>query len=127
MLLSCFTSLRYLILSFFIITTAFYNIFYIKNITLSKCCLQNINININKIDTSLCLTNNVFIFGQKETISVSSTPSSSITSFNLCYFSLISWEPFCPVFFTKKIILVLESNFFHFQYFFLSINQKLMI
>ena len=127
MLLSCFTSLRYLVLSFFIITTAFYNIFYIKNITLSKCCLQNINININKIDTSLCLTNNVFIFGQKETISVSSTPSSSITSFNLCYFSLISWEPFCQVFFTKKIILVLESNFFHFQYFFLSINQKLMI
>ena len=102
-------------------------IFYIKNFTLSKCCLQNINININKIDTSLCLTNNVFIFGQKETISVSSTPSSSITSFNLCYFSLISWEPFCQVFFTKKIILVLESNFFHFQYFFLSINQKLMI
>ena len=35
---------------------------------------------------SLCLTNNVFIFDQKETISVSSTLSSSITSYNLVIF-----------------------------------------
>ena len=38
---------------------------------------------------SLCLTNNVFIFDQKETISVSSTPSSSITSYNLIIFYFI--------------------------------------
>ena len=35
------------------------------------------------------MTNNIFIFGQKETISVSSTPSSSITSYNLAIFYFI--------------------------------------
>ena len=38
---------------------------------------------------SLCLTKNVFIFDQKETVSVSSTLSSSITSYNLVIFFLI--------------------------------------
>ena len=87
--LSCFMSSRYLFLAFTIITTTFYNIFYNNNFTLLKCCFENINININKSHTSLCLTNNVFIFGQKETISISSTPSSSITSYSLVIFYFI--------------------------------------
>ena len=82
--LSCFASLRY-----FIITTTFYNIFYNNNFTLSKYCLENINININKSHTSLSLTNNVFLFVQKETISVSSTPGSFITSYNPLMFYFI--------------------------------------
>ena len=60
--LQCFTSLRYLLVAFFIITTIFYNIFYPNNFTLSKCYLENINININKSHMPLCLTNNVFLF-----------------------------------------------------------------
>ena len=87
--LSCFTSLGYLFWAFFIIMTTFYNIFYNINLTLSKCCLENININVNKSHTPLCLTNNVFLFGQKETISIFTTPSSSITSYNLVIFYFI--------------------------------------
>ena len=109
--LSCFKSLRFLFLSFSIIATTFYNIFYNNNFTRSKCCFDNINIYINTSVRSLCLAN-VFIFDQKETISVSSTPSSSITSYNLVIFYFI--EPFCQSFFTKKIILILQSNFFYF-------------
>ena len=41
----------------------FYNNFN-SSFTLTNCCLENINININKSHTSLCLTNNVFLFGQ---------------------------------------------------------------
>ena len=44
--LSCFKSLRFLFLSFSIIATTFYNIFYNNNFTLSKCCFENINIYI---------------------------------------------------------------------------------
>ena len=84
-----FYVIKIFVLVFFIITTTFYNILYNNNFILSKCCFENINININKSHTSLCLTNNIFIFGQKETISVSSTPSSSITSYNLAIFYFI--------------------------------------
>ena len=87
--LPCFTSLRYLFLAFFIIATTFYNIFYDSNLTLPKCCFKNINIYVNTSHRSLCLTHNVFIFDQKETISVYSTPSSSITSYNLVIFYFI--------------------------------------
>ena len=87
--LSCFTSLGYLFWAFFIIMTTFYNIFYNNNLTLSKCCLENININVKKSHTPLCLTNNVFLFGQMEAISVFTTPSSSITSYNLVIFYFI--------------------------------------
>ena len=87
--LSSFTSLRYLFLAFSIIATTFYNIFYNNNFTLSKSCFENINIYINASHRALCLTNNVFIFDQKETISVSFTPSSSITSYNLVIFYFI--------------------------------------
>ena len=81
-----FYVIKIFVLVFFIITTTFYNILYNNNFILSKCCFENINININKSHTSLCLTNNVFIFGRKETISLSSTPSSSKTSYNLVIF-----------------------------------------
>ena len=132
--LSCFTSLRYLLLALFIITTTFHNIFYSNNFILSKCCLENINININKLHqgtllklpwshTLLYLTNNVFLFGQKETISVSSTPSRSVTSYNHVI-TFISLEPFCQTFFTKKIILILQNNFFHFYFFFLCFSSN---
>ena len=47
---------------FFINATTFYNIFYNTNFKLWKCCLENVNINIDKSHTSLCLTN-VFLFG----------------------------------------------------------------
>ena len=91
--LSCFTRLSYLFLAFFIVTTTFNNIFYKNNFnskfTLSNCCLENINININNFNTSLCLTNNVFWFSQKEIVSVSFTPSSSITSYNPLIFYFI--------------------------------------
>ena len=36
--------------------------------------------NINKKQTSLCLTNNVFLFGQEEIIFVSTTPVNTMTS-----------------------------------------------
>ena len=85
--LSCFKSLGILFLSFSIIATTFYNIFYNNNFTRSKCCFDNINIYINTSVRSLSLT--VFIFDQKETFSISSTPSSSITSYNLVIFYFI--------------------------------------
>ena len=64
-------------------------VFITNSFTVSKWCFENINVNINKSHTSLCLTNDVFIFGQKETISVSSNPGSSITSYNLVIFYFI--------------------------------------
>ena len=54
-----------------------------------KRCFEDTDIDINKSHASLCFYNNVFIFGQKETISVSSTPSSSISSYNLVIFCFI--------------------------------------
>ena len=80
-------SFRHLLLAFFIIAITFY-IFYNNNFTVSKCCLENGNINV-KSHMSLCLTKNVFLFSQKEFISVPSTPSSSITSYNPIIFYLI--------------------------------------
>ena len=125
--LSCFTSLRYLFLAFPIITTTFYNIFYNNNFTTAKCSFEN----INKSHTSLCLTN-VFIFDQKETISVSSTPSSSITSYNLVIFYFIG--AILSSIFYKKDNFNITKQLFPFLIFFffvlvliLSINQKIVI
>ena len=75
-----FYVIKIFVLAFSITTTTFYNIFYNNNFTIAKCCFENINVNIDKSHTPLWLINSVFILGQKETISVSSTPSSSITS-----------------------------------------------
>ena len=52
--LSCFMSLRCLFFAFSILTSTFY-IFYNNKSILSKCWFENINININKSYTSLCL------------------------------------------------------------------------
>ena len=130
--LSCFTSLRYLFLAFFMITTTFYNIFYNNNLTLSKCCSENFNININKSKTSLCLANNIFLSGQKETISVFSTPSSFITSYNLVIFYFIG--AILSNIFYKKDNFNITKQLFPFLIYFLivlvlilSINQKIAI
>ena len=106
--LSCFKSLRFLFLAFSIIATTFYNIFYNNNFTRSKCCFDNINIYINTSVRSLCLAN-VFIFDQKETISVSSTPSSSITSYNLVIFYFI--EAILSIVFYKQYNFNITKQF----------------
>ena len=116
----------------FIITTIFYNIFYNKNFTLSKCCLEDIKININKSHTPLCLTNNVFLFGQKETISAASTPSSSITSYNPVIFHFIGAilsSIFCEkdnFNITKQLFSILNIYLFVLVVI-LSINKKIVI
>ena len=116
--LSCFKSLRFLFLSFSIIATTFYNIFYNNNFTRSKCCFDNINIYINTSVRSLCLAN-VFIFDQKETISVSSTPSSSITSYNLIIFYFIG--AILSSIFYKKDNFNITKQFFPFLIYFFSL------
>ena len=70
-----FSSLTYL---FFIITVTFNNSF-CNNFGNSFPLLNNYFENFNE---SLCLTNNVFLFGQKEVISVSTPLSNTVTS---CY------------------------------------------
>ena len=116
--LSCFTSLRYLFLAFPIITTTFYNIFYNNNFTTAKCSFEN----INKSHTSLCLTN-VFIFDQKETISVSSTPSSSITSYNLVIFYFIG-AILSSIFYKKDNFNITKQLFPFLIYFFLCFSAN---
>ena len=69
-----FPSLTYL---FFIITVTFNNSFY-NNFGNNFTLLNNYFENFNE---SQCLTNNVFLFGQKEIISVSTTPSNTVTSY----------------------------------------------
>ena len=115
--LSCFKSLRFLFLSFSIIATTFYNIFYNNNFTRSKCCFDSINIYINMSVRSLCLAN-VFIFDQKETISVSFTPNSSITSYNLFVFYLSS------TFYKKDNFNITKQLFPFLIYFFLCFSAN---
>ena len=120
LLLSCFTSLRYLgfIKIFWHISDYFLTIFHNKNFALSKCCFENINIYVNTSHRSLSMTNNVFIFDQKETISVSSTPSSSITSYNLVIFYFIG--AILSILFYKKDNFNITKQLFPFLiYFFL--------
>ena len=69
-----FPSLTYL---FFIITVTFNNSFY-NNFGNNFTLLNNY---FEKFNESLCLTNNVFLFGQKEIISVSTNPSNTVTSY----------------------------------------------
>ena len=69
--------------------TTYYNIVYNNNFTFSKFRLENIDIIINKSHMSLCLTDNVFLFSQKEMISVFSTPGNSVTNFNPLIFYFI--------------------------------------
>ena len=69
-----FPSLTYL---FFITTVTFNNSFY-NNFGNNFTLLNNYFENFNE---SLCPTNNVFLFGQKEIISVSTTPSNTVTNY----------------------------------------------
>lgn len=65
--------------------TTFYNISYnneFSDFKISKCCLENTNVNISRS----YLDNNFFIWSKKDIISVTFTPSSSITSFNYLIF-----------------------------------------
>ena len=119
---SCFKSLRFLFLSFSIIATTFYNIFYNNNFTRSKCCFDNINIYINTSVRSLCLAN-VFIFDQKETISVSSTISSSITSYNLVIFYFIG-AILSSIFYKKDNFNITKQLFPFLIYFFLCFSAN---
>ena len=57
--------------------------------------------NINKSQTSLCPTNNVFLFGQKEIISVSTTPGNIMTSYKSPIFFLIV-TIFSSIFYKEK-------------------------
>ena len=74
-----FPSLTYM---FFIITVAFNNSFY-NNFGNNFTLLNNYFENFNE---SQCLTNNVFLFGQKEIIFVSTTPSNTVTSYYGLFF-----------------------------------------
>ena len=121
--LSCFTSLKYLFLVNSIIATTFYNNFYNNNFTLSKCCFENINIYISTSHRPLCLTNNVFIFSQKETISVFSTPSSSITSYNLVIFYFIG-AILSSIFYKKDNFNITKQLFPFLIYFFLCFSAN---
>ena len=120
--LSCFKSLRFLFLSFSIIATTFYNIVYNNNFTRSKSCFDNINIYINASVRPLCLAN-VFIFDQKETISVSSTPSSSITSYNLVIFYFIG-AILSSIFYEKDNFNITKQLFPFLIYFFLCFSAN---
>ena len=59
--------------------------------------------NINKSQTSLCPTNNVFLFGQEQITSVSTTSVNTMASYkSLIFFHKVTIiQPFL----TKKIIL----------------------
>ena len=91
-------------------------IFHNNNFKLSKQCLENINTNINKSHTSLCLTNNVFLFGQSVLISVSPTPSSSITSYNPVIFYFLG--AILSSMFYKKDNFNIKKQLFPFLIFF---------
>ena len=71
--------------SIFIISI-FYNIFYPNNFTVSKCYLENINININ--DSHICHSVWLIMFSYLF-ISVSFAPSGSVTSYNPVIFYFI--------------------------------------
>ena len=72
--------------------------------------------NINKSQTLLHSTNNVFSFGQEELISVSATPANTVTNYkSLIFFSIVAI--FSSIFY-KKIILKSQTKFYSFQYYF---------
>ena len=102
--------------------TTFYNIFYNNNFTRSKCCFDNINIYISTSVRSLCLAN-VFIFDEKETISVSSTPSSSITSYNIVILYFIG-AILSSIFYKKDNFNITKHLFTFLIYFFLCFSAN---
>ena len=113
---------KYLFLSFFpllaylrfIVTVIFDNFVYINNFSsnFTNSYLES----INKLQASLCSTNNVFLFGQGEIISVSTTPGSTMTSYKSLIFCLIV-TIFSSIFY-KKIILKSQSKSCPFLFFY---------
>ena len=77
---------------------------------------------INASVRPLCLAN-VFIFDQKETISVSSTPSSSITSYNLVIFYFIG-AILSSIFYEKDNFNITKQLFPFLIYFFLCFSAN---
>ena len=71
---------------------------------------------------SLCLIN-VFLFGQREIISFSSTPSNYITGYNPLIFYFIG-AILSSIFTKKKEQLILQRNFFPFLIFFLCFSSN---
>ena len=72
----------------FIVTIIFDNFIYTNN---SSSNFANSYLEkINKSQTSLCPTNNVFLFGQEEIIPVSTTPVNTATSYKSFIFFLIA-------------------------------------
>ena len=69
------------------------------------------------------MTNNVFTFGKKETISVSFTPSSSITSYNLVIFYFIG-AILSSIFYKKDNFNITKQLFPFLIYFFLCFSAN---
>ena len=98
----------------FIVMVIFDNFIFTKNFSsnFTNSYLEN----INKSQTLLHSTNNVFSFGQEELISVSATPASTVTNYkSLIFFSIVAI--FSSIFY-KKIILKSQTKFCSFQYYF---------
>ena len=73
---------------------------YTNNFSTSFTTLNGYIENSNKLQTLICLTNNVFLFGQEEIISVSTTTASTATSYlSLIFIFIIA---FFQAFLTKK-------------------------
>ena len=116
--LSFFLLLIYL---FFIITVIFDNITYTNNFSTNFTILNSYLENINKSQMSLCLTNDVFLFGQEETVSVSTTPASPATSYKFLIFFIIV-AIFSSIFY-KKNYLKFPKQILPFLTFFLCFNS----
>ena len=106
---------KYLFLSFFplliylcfVVRVTFDNFIYTNNF-----CSNFINSyleNVNKSQTSLYPTNNIFLCGQEEIISVSTTSVNTVTSYKFLKFFFIV-AIFSSIFY-KKIILKSQSKF----------------
>ena len=78
--------------------------------------------NVGKSQTSLCLTNNIFLFGQEEINSVSITPVSTVTVYkSLIFFSMVD---IFQIFFTKKNPFKITNQILSFLVFFLCFNSS---
>ena len=84
----------------FIVTVIFDN--FITN-NFSSNFTNNYLENINKSQTSFCQTNNVFLFGQEEIISVSATSVNTVTKLQIPQI-LFHSSHFFKYFFYKRII-----------------------
>ena len=109
-------SFKYLFSSFspilsylsFIVTIIFDNSMYTNN--LSSNFTSSYLENINKSQTSLCPTNNVFLFGLEEIVSVSTTAVNTMTSYKSLIFFLIV-TIFSSIFYKKSYFKITKQIF----------------